>query len=322
MNDSVAAKISKTVLITGASGVVGRHLIKYAAQHHWNVRALTTSIDSKRDDDTTQWVGWNPELAANGDENAIDTIAEALSGAAVIINLAGSAVDAGRVGPKHRQRILNSRLDAGKALAAALRATDDPPALWIQASAVGYYGDTGEKEVTEQDSLGTGLHLSDICRQWEAAGLEAEPSIRRVVTRIGLVMASDAEAYKKMMQPIRMGVGGRLGNGKQWYPWIAGHDIARAFFHLIEMEKPSDVYNFTAPEPVRQFEMTQLLAKAINRPSFFPAPNFVLKAVLGGVASELLLPSCRALPANLLASGFQFRYRSFSDLVPDLIRGE
>jgi len=322
MHDSAAAKNSKTVLITGASGVVGRHLRKHAAQHNWNVRALTTSIASKRDDDTTQWVGWNPELAANGDTDAIAIIAEALTGAAVIINLAGSAVDAGRVGPKHRQRILTSRLHASEALAAALRTTNDPPTLWIQASAVGYYGDTGEKEVTEQDPLGTGLHLSDICRQWEAAGLEAEPSIRRIVTRIGLVMASDAEAYKKMMQPIRMGVGGRLGNGKQWYPWIAGQDIARAFFHLIDMETTADVYNFTAPEPVRQFEMTQLLAKAINRPSFFPAPNFVLKAVLGGVASELLLPSCRALPANLLASGFQFRYRSFADLVPDLIQGE
>jgi len=319
MHESATGNESKTLLIAGASGVIGRHIRRRATALGWSVRALTVSASSKTNENNIQWIGWEPSLAATGDTDAVSPIADALNGCQAMINLAGSAIDAGRIGAKHRQELLTSRVQAGEALAAGLRATTVPPAVWIQASGVGFYGDTGEHDVTEGDPMGTDLHLPEICRQWEAAGADSGVPIRRIVTRIGLVMAPDAQAFQKMMQPIRMGVGGRLGSGKQWYPWISGHDIARAFFHLIEDQSAEGVFNLTAPEPIRQIEMTRLLAKAVNRPSFFPAPAFVLKTVLGGVASELLLPSCRARPTRLQASGFEFQYSRFEDFVGDLV---
>ncbi|MAE28393.1 MAG: TIGR01777 family protein [Planctomycetes bacterium] len=319
MHESATGGESKTLLIAGASGVIGRHVRRRATALGWSVRALTVSASSKTDENNIQWIGWEPHLAATGESDAVSSIADALNGCQAMINLAGSAIDAGRLGARHCQEVLTSRVQAGEALAAGLRGATAPPAVWIQASGVGFYGERGECDVTESDPLGAGLQLPEICRQWEAAGADCGVPIRRIVTRFGLVMASDARAFQKMMQPIRMGVGGRLGSGKQWHPWISGHDLARALFHLIEDQSAAGVFNLTAPEPIRQLEMTRLLAKAVNRPSFFPAPAFVLKAVLGGVASELLLPSCRARPTRLQASGFEFEYPRFEDFVGDLV---
>lgn len=309
----------KTLVIAGASGVIGRHIRTLAHSLGWSVRALTVSEHDQQQDPTTQWVTWNPQSATKNDAQAIAVVADTLRGADALINLAGSSMDGGRMGPKHRHQILQSRMSACRALAAGLEASQAPPAVWVQASGVGYYGDTGEDDVTEQTPRCEDLFVGEICRQWESEGTDANVPIRRIVARIGLVLAPDAPAFIKMMRPVRLGVGGKLGHGQQWYSWISGTDVARAFLHLINTDATEGPYNLTSPTPIRQIDMTTTLAKAIGRPAIFPTPAFVLRTVLGGVADELLLPSCRALPTRLQESGFQFKHERFDDVVETLV---
>lgn len=309
----------KTLVIAGASGVIGRHIRSLAHSLGWSVRALTVSATGDEKDPSTQWVTWNPHNATNNDEESVAVVADTLNGADALINLAGSSMDGGRMGPKHRRQILESRVSACRALVAGLEAAQAPPAVWVQASGIGYYGDTGEDDVTEQNPRCNDLFVGEICRQWENEGLGANVPIRRVVARIGLVLAPDAPAFIKMIRPVRLGVGGKLGHGRQWYSWISGTDVARAILHLVNTDTTEGPYNLTSPTPIRQIDMTTTLAKAIGRPALFPTPAFVLRTILGGVANELLLPSCRALPARLLETGFQFEHVRFDDVVETLV---
>lgn len=309
-----------TMLIAGATGVVGHHLIA-AASHSHRIRILSRGRGNPVPEGVAETVAWDPREAARGHERSLEAITQALEGTAVVVNLAGTSLAEGRLDERHRHRVLQSRLDATNALVAACRRAARPPAVWLQASAVGYYGDTGEADVNEATPADPHFALGDVCLQWEAAAARAaeDPRIRQIVVRIGLVLAAAAPAWRKMLLPIKLGVGGPLGSGRQWWPWIDADDVAGAMLHLIDLPDARGAYNLVAPAPVRQLDLVKRTARALGRPAVLPAPAFALRLALGEVADALLLPSCKALPQRLLAAGYRFRVSDVEDEVRRLV---
>jgi uncharacterized protein (TIGR01777 family) len=303
----------RIMVVAGASGVVGRHLVAAAQAAGWTLRALSLSGRAQPGVSVTRWT---PGAAAQGD--GLEQVSQALEGAEVLVNLAGASLAEGRLGKAHKDKVLFSRLDATRALAAAHAAADAPPPTWLQASAIGYYGDTGEQEVDETAPRGA-LFLSDVCHRWEEAARRAAGRTRQVMMRIGLVLAEDAPAFKQgMLTPVMFGLGGPLGSGRQWWAWIDADDLARAILFCAETPTAEGVYNFTAPHPERQRELIKEVATCAGRPALLPAPAFALRIALGGVADELLLPSCKALPRRLQEAGFAWERPTLGRCLLDL----
>lgn len=295
------------LVISGASGLIGSHL-SAAARDRYGLRLLTRKAD-KPARSGSSWVAWNPETASQGDETALNSLAEALSGAYAIVNLAGASVAEGRLDEAHQKRILESRVQSARALLLAQRRARDPARVWFQASATGYYGDRGDTELTERAPAGSGP-LSDISRHWEAAPEDAGGA-RLIVGRIGIVLAKDASGWKKMLLPVKLFAGGPFGSGEQWFSWIDADDLAHAILFLIENETSEGVYNLTAPEPLRQLTLTRKVASRLSRPAALPAPAFALRLALGGLADALILASTKVLPERLQQEGFTFERPTF-----------
>ena len=295
------------LVISGASGLVGSHLIE-AAKSRYDLRLLTRSSGRTAPNGQT-WVTWDAKAASQGDEAALTSLTEAVSGAHAIVNLAGASIADGRLGEEHQERILKSRLESAKALLLAQRRAENPAKVWFQASATGFYGDRGDTELTERSPIGN-EPLSEICRLWEAAPEDAGGA-RLVTGRFGIVLSKEAETWKKLLLPVKLFVGGPLGSGQQWFSWIDAGDLARAILFLIEREAEG-VYNLTAPEPVRQLELTRQTAAELSRPAVIPAPAFALRLALGGLADALILASARVLPARLGREGFTFKQPTFA----------
>ncbi len=292
------------LLIAGASGVVGRHLVA-AARERYEVVTLTRALKDSAPAGARP-VLWKPTAAKENDERALETLAESLSGARAVVNLAGASIAGGRLGKEHKRRVLESRLDSTDTLAAAFKRARKPPPVWFQASAVHYYGDRGEEALDETAGPQPGFFLSEVCQAWERAAKAVEKDTRLVIGRLGLVLAKDADAWQKLLLPVKLFVGGPLGSGQQWYAWIDADDLARAILHLVESESAAGVYNLSAPEPVRQVTLTRKATLRLKRPALVPAPAFALRAAVGGVADTLLLSSTKIVPQRLLASGFNF----------------
>lgn len=262
---------------------------------------------------------WQP--SSDGEAPAVR---QALEGASLLVNLAGASLGSGRLTPKRKRWILESRLDATSTLVRAFAQCDNPPPVWIQASAIGYYGTRGDEILTEQSAKGTPWFLADVCQQWEDAAniVKAQhgPLVRLIIARIGLVLAKDAPAWRAMLLPIKLGVGGPLGSGDQWYAWIDADDLARGFLFLAAQPDNEGVYNFTAPDPVRQSELARRAAGVVRRPSLLRTPRFVLRALLGEAADSLLLASAKAVPARLLNAGFTFERRTIEQEIDHLLK--
>ncbi len=304
------------LVIAGASGVVGTHLI-HQARERYNIRILTRRSNIQTPAGVTPVV-WNPTAAKEGDEAALLSVGEALSGAAALVNLAGASIADGRLGEDHKRRVLESRVDSTKTLLAAHKRSAAPPGVWLQGSATGYYGDAGERELTEDAPSAEDFFLADVCKAWEAAAENANGA-RLIVSRTGLVLAQDAPAWQKMLLPIKLFVGGRFGDGEQWYPWIDADDLARALLFLTENSESKGVYNLSAPEPVRQIELVERAARRLGRPAIFPTPAPLLRLAIGEVADALLLPSAKVIPAKLQAEGFTFQRAHIGDELDKLL---
>jgi uncharacterized protein len=315
--------VKPLLVIAGSSGVIGNHLIN-AALARYDIRVLTRRVDPERRGDVQQ-VSWNPTAAKENNEQALQSTGNALSGAYAIINLSGSSIADGRLDKKHQQEVLESRVDAANTLLGAFKRSHNPPAIWFQASAVGYYGDRKEEVLDEHSPPQTGYFLSDISVAWENAAKPFEEFVfdkeaRLVTGRFGVVLAKDAPAWQKMLQPIKAWVGGPLGSGRQWYPWIDADDLARAILFLIENSSCQGAYNLTAPEAARQLELFRKAAKRLNRPGFTPAPAFALRLLLGkNAADALLLNSANVKPKRLLEAGFKFTYPTIDKALEKLL---
>jgi len=286
----------KSVLIAGGTGLIGTHLSSYLTDLGVKVSHLSRSKQSKSPYTTYTW---NPA------EHKMDT--EALKGVDYIINLAGAGVADGRWTRARKKLILQSRLDSAATFEKHLAETGVKPIAYLSASAVGYYGDRGEDLLTEESKPGTGF-LSETTVSWEKAADAMEKYCPVYKVRIGLVLSTRGGALPNMANPQKLGVGALMGSGKQFYPWIHIHDLARIFEYLMENRNLNGVVNGTAPVPVRQTDLVDAIKKGMNRPALkLPAPSFVLKTMLGEMATAVL-DSTRAVPERLNKAGFEFQH--------------
>jgi uncharacterized protein (TIGR01777 family) len=277
------------VAVTGATGLIGTALVAQLKSDGYQVQKLV-----RRPVRTADEVFWDPI------KGEVDT--NSLEGVDAVFHLAGASVGGKRWSAAYRSEILNSRLLGTTTIATACEQLK--PSVFISASAIGHYGETGNRAVTEADGGGSDF-LSIVCREWEAAASLA-PSVRTIKLRSGIVLDPTGGALGQMLPIFKFGVGGKLGSGKQWWSWITLHDQIRAMIFLLNSKIDGPV-NLTAPNPVTNQEFTAALAHAMKRPAFFPAPAFALRAVLGGFSSEVL-GSKRVIPKVLTDAKFEFDY--------------
>jgi uncharacterized protein (TIGR01777 family) len=231
---------------------------------------------------------------------------EALEGLAAAIHLSGVNVAAHRWTAEYRREIAASRVDSTRALATALAGLRDPPPVLLVASATGIYGDRGDEVLTEDSAPGSGF-LAEVCRAWEAAAQPAiEAGIRVVHMRFGVVLAAGGGALGKLTPLFRLGLGGRLGSGRQWMSWIGLGDLTAAVGFILRAPAIGGAVNLTAPHPVTNAQFTRAMGRQLHRPALLPAPAFALRLALGAMADETLLSSARAMPSRLTDAGFRF----------------
>ena len=289
------------VAVTGASGLIGTALVGHLRSEGHTVQRFVRRPATAADE-----ISWDP-IAGTVD-------LAALEGVDAVIHPAGAGVGDKRWTKKYKATILNSRLLGTTAIANA--AKEVKPAVFISGSAIGWYGETGNRAVNETDRAGDDF-LSAVCREWEGAA-DLAGDVRTVKIRTGLVLDPTGGALGRMLPLFRMGLGGKLGSGKQWWSWITLHDQVRAICHLME-SKISGPVNLTSPNPVTNQEFTAALARAMHRPALFPAPAIALKLALGGFSSEIL-GSKKVLPDNLSNDGFQFDFPHVSTALAALIQ--
>lgn len=289
------------VVIAGGTGFIGNALLEQFVKGKHQVILLSRDAGSLKhlEKDTVSAEQW--------DAKTIDTWAKRLDGADAVVNLTGEPIAAKRWTPSQKERILKSRVDATKAIVSAIEKVKNKPAVLINASAVGYYGNVEKGDVTESHPKGSDF-LAGVCEKWEQEALAAEKhGVRVVVLRIGIVLAKNGGALSKMIPPFKMFAGGPLGSGKQWFPWVHRDDVAGAILFAIKNEKVAGPINVTAPEPVTMKEFCKTLGKVIRKPSWAPVPAFALKILLGEM-SDMLLTGQRAIPKKLQEAGYTFKY--------------
>ncbi|GAB4397240.1 MAG: TIGR01777 family oxidoreductase [Anaerolineales bacterium] len=308
------------ILITGGTGLIGRALAHNLAAAKHEVIILT------RD---PEWVVGMPEAirAVRWDGKTAHGWGELADGAGAIINLAGQSI-AGESLPDilftrwsktYKERILNSRLNAGKAVTEAITAAKNKPALLLQASAVGFYGPRAAEPVDESTPAGSDF-LAQVCQQWEQSTQSVEAlGVRRIILRTGLVLAPKGGILPIMALPFRLFAGGPIGSGKQYIPWIHLQDEIGAIEFLLKHPQASGVYNLTAPQPLTNADFGRALGRALFRPAFFPTPAFALKLALGE-KSTLVLDGQNAIPTRLQAQGYKFKFSDAYSALTDLLR--
>jgi hypothetical protein len=246
---------------------------------------------------------------------------EAVSGFDAVIHLAGESI-VGRWTTSKKEKIRDSRVVSTRNLAQALaKAKDkDKPKVFICGSAIGYYGDRGGELLNERSNPGTGF-LPDVCRQWEAATQPAaDAGIRTVQIRTGIVLSSRGGALAKMLTPFKMGVGGRIGDGRQWMSWIDLEDMVAAILHVLNSDSVRGPVNMVAPNPVTNSDFTKTLAALLSRPAIFPMPAFAVKLAFGEMGETVLLGSQRVEPAQLVRGGYAFRFIDLHASLQNLLK--
>jgi uncharacterized protein (TIGR01777 family) len=292
--------LPQRIAVTGSTGLIGSALVGHLKSEGHTVQRLV-----RRPAVSPEEVTWDPQ------RGTVDL--DALAGVDAIIHLAGANVGDKRWTKKYRAEILNSRLLGTTTIASAVATLK--PSLFICASAMGYYGETGNRAVIESDRPGNDF-LATVCKEWEAAA-DLAGDVRTVKLRTGLVLDPADGALGKMLPLFRFGLGGKLGSGKQWWSWITLHDVIRAITFAIENEISGPI-NLTSPNPSTNQEFTAALARALRRPALLPVPGFALKITLGGFASEIL-GSKRVLPQALTDAGFTFDYPHLGPSIAELV---
>ncbi len=281
--------------ISAASGLIGSALAGDLSADGVQVVRLVRRTARGADE-----IGWDPQ-AADGLDPA------ALAGVDAVVHLSGAPIAAGRWTAARKAELRSSRIASTATLATAIAAADPAPGVLLCASAIGYYGDTGERTVDESTPGGTGF-LAELVRDWEAAADPARAAGTRVATfRSGVVLTASGGMLGRLLLPFRLGLGAKVGSGRQYFSWISLTDEIRAIRFLLGSAGASGPFNLTAPEPVTNAEFTRALAKALGRPAVFGLPSAALRAALGEVASELL-GSARVVPARLDEAGFRFAH--------------
>jgi uncharacterized protein (TIGR01777 family) len=289
------------IVIAGGSGFLGRPLAAALAADGHDVVTLTRGDGPRRGQTRSRAVAWNPDGQAGPWAAEID-------GAGAVVNLAGESIAGRRWSAAQKQRILDSRLLATRSLVSAVTAAGAPPPVFVSGSAVGYYGPRGDEVVTEETPAGSDF-LAAVCRQWEAEAMLAATARTRVACiRTGIALEQDGGALPQMLPPFKFGVGGPVGSGRQYWPWIHRADWIALLQWVIATPAAAGPINATAPNPVTNAEFARALGRAMHRPAVMPAPGFALRLMLGEMADALLLSGQRAVPSIPERLGFTFRY--------------
>jgi uncharacterized protein (TIGR01777 family) len=250
---------------------------------------------------------------------APDEWRRAVDGALVVVNLAGENIASGRWTAARKNRILRSRIGTTEAVVNSIEQAQQKPKVCIQASAIGYYGDRGSEILDENSASGAGF-LADVCKKWEqAAGRLENLGVRLAIIRLGAVLGAEGGMMQKLLPAFRFFLGGHPGSGEQWLSWIHIDDVTRAIRFLIETNPLCGIFNLTAPNPVPAKDFYRLIGKAMHRPAIFPLPSFVLKILMGKMATELLLAGQKVVPRRLLVSGYKFRYADAGSAIESIV---
>ena len=299
-------------LITGATGLLGSRLCHKLMGEGHSVTILSRSLDKGQRLGVATYV-WQPEKGLPP--------VQALEGVDVVIHLAGEHIAAGRWTEEQKRRIRDSRVLSTRNLVAGLQAANAKPKALICASAIGFYGDRGEENLTEDAPAGKGF-LSEVCQEWEQeAGAAKAFGMRVVPVRIGVVLAKEGGALEQMLPIFKFGLGGSLGSGQQWFPWVHIEDVLGIFQHAIFNEAIAGPINAVAPGIVTNAGFTEALAATLHRPAIFFVPSFVLRLGLGEVA-DLLLSSTRVIPDVATATGYQFKFPLLRNALVNLFSGQ
>ncbi|MFF3641893.1 TIGR01777 family oxidoreductase [Streptomyces sp. NPDC002564] len=289
------------VAVAGASGLIGTALTRSLAADGHDVVRLVRRTPRAGDE-----VRWDPH------KEYVDTAG--LAGCTAVVNLAGAGIGDHRWTAAYKRELRDSRVLGTRTLAAAVASLDAPPQVFLNASAIGYYGDTGARAVDETAPAGDGF-LPSLCVEWEeAAGAARGAGIRTVLARNGLVVGREGGAWGRLFPLFKAGLGGQLGNGRQYWSHISLHDVVAALRHLIDTRTLSGPFNLTAPDPVTNREVTAAMGRVLKRPTLLPVPAPALRLALGEMAGDVL-GSQRVLPTRLLESGFAFAFPGIDDSI-------
>jgi hypothetical protein len=293
------------VLVTGATGFIGSALVSHLRREGHTVHRVVRSVPVDGD---AVWLG------RNGDLDTSRLPGDTLSGLDAVVHLAGASIAGGRWTARRREELVKSRTVTTRALAGALAGCDDPPAVLVSGSAVGWYGSRADEWLDEESSAGEGF-LAELCRQWEEATSPAsDAGIRVVHLRTGIVLGPGGGALAPQLRLFRLGLGGRLGSGRQWTSWISLQDQVGVIGKAISDASLAGPVNATSPEPVTNDQFTLALARALSRPALLPVPATALRVILGrDLADQLLLASQRVRPLRLEAAGYPFARPTIDD---------
>jgi uncharacterized protein len=295
------------IAVTGSTGLVGSALVPFFRNRGHHVHRIVRSDGDCSGED----VAWNPNTGR------ID--AARLEALDAVVHLAGKNIAARRWDAEQKERIRASRVQGTGVLCKTLAKLRQPPGALVSASAIGFYGDRGEEELDEESPSGNGF-LPEVCRAWEAATQPAtEVGIRVVHVRFGIILSPKAGALSKMFKPFRLGMGGRIGSGRQWMSWIALDDVLGCIDHVIGNSSLYGPVNAVASNPVTNREFTKTLGRILHRPTLLPIPRFVARLAFGEMADELLLASTRVVPRALLDSNYQYLYADLEGALRHLL---
>jgi uncharacterized protein (TIGR01777 family) len=294
------------ILLSGSHGLVGKALIGSLTSDGNEIVRLVRGKPSSNAE-----VEWHPN------EGKID--GASLEGLDVVVHLAGESIASGRWSDEKKRAIQESRVLGTVLLSDALARLSRPPAVFLSASAIGYYGNRGDELLTEKSDAGTDF-LANVCRAWEnATGRAVEKGIRTVRARFGIILDAKEGALAKMLTPFRMGIGGRIGDGKQWMSWIAIDDVVNGLKYLMENGAVSGPVNFVAPNAVTNAEFTKTLGHVLSRPTLFPIPAFGVRLAFGEMGEALLLSGQRVKPGIMEESGFRFTWPTLEPALRHLL---
>ena len=296
--------IDQRILVSGVSGPIGKALLPELRKRGHVIRLVRGRVTGN------DQISWNPAQALPPQQ---------VEGFDIVIHLAGETI-VGRWNAAKKARIRDTRVQGTKTLVEPLTKTAHPPRVFICASAIGYYGDRGDELLREESAPGSDF-LAQVCREWETATQPAtNAGIRTVNTRFGVILSRDGGALPKMLPPFRMGVGGRIGNGRQWMSWIHIADVVGAIEHALDNPSVSGAVNVVGPNPAMNAEFTRTLARVLHRPAIFPMPAFAARLAFGEMGDALLLASQRVEAAKLTANGYRFQFEDLSAALAALLQ--
>jgi uncharacterized protein (TIGR01777 family) len=295
------------ILVSGSHGLVGRALTTSLANSGHEVVSLVRQSANALE------IEWEPNQGKINEQQ--------LEGFNVVVHLAGESIASGRWTEEKKRKIRESRVKGTELLSSALARLSQPPPTFISASAIGFYGNRGDELLTEKSTPGEGF-LPEVCVAWEKATGQAEAKgIRTIHARFGIILDEKGGALERMLTPFRMGVGGKVGNGKQWMSWIALDDVINALRFLIDETESDGAVNFTAPNPVTNADFTEALGNVLSRPTLLSVPAFAARLAFGEMADELLLSSAKVEPGRLKENGYEFKHPELSSALKAILGG-